>query len=68
MTERDEGRYYVATVPGRRGCHTQAKKLDTLLERVHEAIELCLTCQPLNFAIFLPCPRKGGIMPVGSTL
>jgi predicted RNase H-like HicB family nuclease len=32
----------VATVPALRGCHTQAKSLDTLLERIREAIELCL--------------------------
>ena len=24
------------------GCHTQAKSLDTLMERVREAIKLCL--------------------------
>jgi len=32
----------VATVPELRGCHTQAKSLDTLMKRVREAIELCL--------------------------
>jgi predicted RNase H-like HicB family nuclease len=40
--ERDEDGYYVATVPALRGCHTQAKTLDTLMKRVREAIELCL--------------------------
>lgn len=33
--------YYVASVPALRGCHTQAKSLDTLMKRVQEAIELC---------------------------
>jgi predicted RNase H-like HicB family nuclease len=33
--------YYVASVPALRGCHTQAKSLDTLMKRVEEAIELC---------------------------
>jgi len=28
--------------PELRGCHTQAKSLDTLMKRVKEAIELCL--------------------------
>jgi predicted RNase H-like HicB family nuclease len=42
VIERDEGGYYVATVPALRGCHTQAKSLDTLMKRVREAIELCL--------------------------
>jgi len=42
VIERDEEGYYVATVPTRRGCHTQAKTLDTLMKRVREAIEVCL--------------------------
>jgi predicted RNase H-like HicB family nuclease len=42
VIERDEEGYYVGTVPTLRGCHTQAKTLDTLMKRVREAIELCL--------------------------
>ena len=42
IIERDPEGYYVATVPELAGCHTQAKSLDTLMERVREAIELCL--------------------------
>jgi len=42
VIERDEEGYYVARVPELRGCHTQAKNLDTLMKRVREAIELCL--------------------------
>lgn len=42
LIERDEEGYYVATVPALRGCHTQAKTLDTLMKRVREAVELCL--------------------------
>ena len=42
VIERDEEGYYVATVPTLRGCHTQAKTLDTLVKRVREAIEVCL--------------------------
>jgi predicted RNase H-like HicB family nuclease len=42
VIERDEDGYYVATVPVLRGCHTQAKNLDTLMKRVREVIELCL--------------------------
>ena len=38
VIERDEDGYYLASVPGRRGCHTQAKTLDTLMKRVREAI------------------------------
>jgi len=42
IVERDEAGYYVATVPALRGCHTQARSLDKLIERIREAIELCL--------------------------
>jgi predicted RNase H-like HicB family nuclease len=42
VIERDEDDYYVATVPSLRGCHTQAKNLDTLMKRVREVIQLCL--------------------------
>jgi len=42
VIERDEEGYYVADVPELKGCHTQARSLDTLMERIKEAIELCL--------------------------
>ena len=42
MVRRDEEGYYVASVPELRGCHTQARSLDKLMERIREAIELCL--------------------------
>lgn len=42
IIEKDEAGYYVASVPTLKGCHTQAKSLDELMERIKEAIELCL--------------------------
>ncbi|MEX1204923.1 MAG: type II toxin-antitoxin system HicB family antitoxin [Dongiaceae bacterium] len=42
IVERDSKGYYVASVPALPGCHTQAKSLDLLVERVEEAIRLCL--------------------------
>jgi predicted RNase H-like HicB family nuclease len=42
IIERDSDGYYVGSVPELRGCHTQAKSLDKLMERVQEAIDLCL--------------------------
>ena len=42
IIERDREGYYVASVPSLPGCRTQAKSLDTLIERIREAIELCL--------------------------
>ena len=38
----DEDGFYVASVQQLRGCHTQAQSLDELIERVREAIALCL--------------------------
>jgi predicted RNase H-like HicB family nuclease len=45
VIERDEDGFYVASVPELHGCHTQAKSLDVLMERIREAIELCLEVQ-----------------------
>ena len=42
VVERDEDGYYVASVPELPGCHTQARSLDKLMERIREAVELCL--------------------------
>ncbi len=50
VIEQDEYGYYVATVPVLRGCHTQAKTLDTLMKRVREVIQLCLEENPRNGA------------------
>jgi predicted RNase H-like HicB family nuclease len=41
IIEYDSYGYYVASVPELKGCHTQAKSLDTLMERIREAVELC---------------------------
>jgi predicted RNase H-like HicB family nuclease len=41
VIERDAEGYYVASVPQIPGCHTQARSLDEINERI-EAIELCL--------------------------
>lgn len=42
VIERDEEGYLVASVPSLPGCHTQARSLDELMDRVREAIALCL--------------------------
>ena len=53
IIEHDADGYYVATVPELRGCHTQAKSLDTLMRRVREAIDLCLEVQQTEFESLL---------------
>lgn len=42
IVERDEEGYYVGTVGELPGCHTQARSLDKLMQRMREAIALCL--------------------------
>ena len=42
VIERDAEGYYVASVPALPGCHTQAKSLDQLVQRIKEAIALYL--------------------------
>ena len=54
VVEKDAAGYFVASVPALPGCHTQAKSLDKLMERVREAIELFLEVhgeppEPLDF-------------------
>ena len=40
--EQDEDGIYVARVPEIDGCYTQCKTLQEVLERIKEAIEVCL--------------------------
>lgn len=42
VIERDEQGYFIASVPQLPGCHTQARSLDEVSNRIREAIELCL--------------------------
>ena len=48
VVERDSAGNYVASVPLLPGCHTQARSLDALMDRIREAIELCLEVQDLD--------------------
>ena len=54
VIERDMEGCFVASVPALRGCHTQARSLDVVMERVEEAAELCLEvdggeAEPMTF-------------------
>ena len=42
IIEKDEDGYFVGSVPQLKGCHTQAKSLDELMERIREATLVCL--------------------------
>ncbi len=42
MIERDEDGFYIGEVPQLRGCYSQGKSLDELMENIEEVIRLCL--------------------------
>ena len=48
LIERDADGFFVAEVPGLKGCHTQAKSVDVLMDRIKEAIELCLEVESIS--------------------
>jgi predicted RNase H-like HicB family nuclease len=58
IIERDEEGYFVASVPELQGCHAQARSLDTLMERIREAIELCLEVDDFDREIELARQNK----------
>ena len=59
VVERDSGGWYVASVPELRGCHTQARSLDELTERIREAIALCLEDEETEPRDFVGIQRVG---------
>lgn len=42
IVEQDENGIFVASVPAIPGCHTQADTYEEAVERIEEAIQLCL--------------------------
>ena len=42
LIEKDEDGIYVAKVPDIPGCYTQGKTVEQAMERIKEAIEVCL--------------------------
>ena len=56
LIEQDEDGWYVATVPDISSCHTQGKTVVQVLERIKEAIEVCLEAdkeeiEPMKFGV-----------------
>ncbi|MBU0760821.1 MAG: type II toxin-antitoxin system HicB family antitoxin [Nanoarchaeota archaeon] len=53
LIEQDEDGIFVASVPEIQGCHTQGKTIPQVLERIREAIEVCLEAEeeisPMKF-------------------
>jgi predicted RNase H-like HicB family nuclease len=42
VLERDEDGRFVASIPSLKGCHTQGRSLDQVMQRIREAAELWL--------------------------
>ncbi len=59
IIEKDEDGYYVGEVPQLKGCYSQGKSLDELMENMKEVIELCLEEEDDDFI-----PRFVGIQRV----
>ena len=55
LIERDEDGIYIAKVPDIPGCYTQGKTVEQVMERIKEAVQVCLQSenkdnyQPLKF-------------------
>ena len=55
LIEQDEDGFYVAKVPDIVGCYTQGKTVEQAMQRIKEAIEVCLEAEkeviskPLKF-------------------
>ncbi|MEK6842392.1 MAG: type II toxin-antitoxin system HicB family antitoxin [Nanoarchaeota archaeon] len=53
LIEKDEKGWYVASVPDIPGCYTQGKTIEQVIERIKEAVEVCLESdediKPLDF-------------------
>jgi len=54
LIEQGEDGWYVATVPDIQGCYTQGKTAAQVLDRIKEAIEVCLEAdkeeiEPMRF-------------------
>ena len=50
IIEKDADGYFVGSVPTLRGCHSQARSLDELMNRMREAIALCLEVEEAESA------------------
>ncbi len=45
VIEQDEDGMYVGSVPALKGCHSQGRTIDELMENIKEAVELCIEAE-----------------------
>jgi predicted RNase H-like HicB family nuclease len=48
LIEQDEDGVYIAKVPDIPGCYTQGKNVEQAMERIREAIQVCLEAEELE--------------------
>lgn len=48
LIEQDEDGIYIAKVPDISGCYTQGKTVEQAMERIREAIQVCLEAEELE--------------------
>ncbi len=54
IVEKDEDGYLTADVPSLQGCHTQARNMKELMQRLKEVISLCIETEtPVKRDVFL---------------
>ena len=49
LIEQDGDGGYMAKVPQFKGCHTHGKNVDQVMERIREAIELCIEVEKEDY-------------------
>ena len=47
VIEKDEDGYFVGEVPALRGCYSQGKTIEELMQNMKEVIEMCLEDEPV---------------------
>lgn len=57
LIEQDEDGIYIAKVPDIAGCYTQGKTIPEVLERIREAIQVCLEAEDVETLKFIGVQR-----------
>jgi len=53
VIERDEDGFYVGEVPSLKGCYSQGKTIDELLNNIREVIEMAIEDEPVVSSEFI---------------
>lgn len=51
VIEQDESGWFVAKVPDLQGCYTQGKTVEQAMERIREAIQVCVEAEKMDFPL-----------------